>query len=93
MKKMVVGLLAAAGITLAVPAYAQGVWFGAAPRYEYAPGYDSYAYDPGPNYSGYGYAYAPRGGANYWGRSRSLNHGQGPGCIQSPASHEYTSCD
>ncbi len=55
--------------------------------------YDSYAYDPGPGYYGYGYAYAPRGYANYWARSRSLNHGEGPGCIQSPGSHEYTSCD
>ncbi len=55
--------------------------------------YDSYAYDPGPGYYGYGYAYAPRGHANYWARSRSLNHGEGPGCIQTPASHEYTSCD
>ncbi len=60
--------------------------------YAYEPGYDTYAYDPGTAY-GYGYAYAPRGQANFWGRSRSLNHGQGPGCIQSPASHEYTSCD
>ena len=53
--------------------------------------YDSYSHDSGPGY--YGYAYAPRGGANYWARSRSLNHGQGPGCIQSPASLEYTGCD
>ena len=52
---------------------------------------DSYARDSGPGH--YGYGYASRGGANYWARSRSLNHGQGPGCIQSPASLEYTGCD
>jgi hypothetical protein len=57
--------------------------------------YNDYAYEPG--YYGYSpryynnYVYAGR--ANWYARSRSLNHGQGPGCIQSPASHEYTSCD
>ena len=30
---------------------------------------------------------------NQNGATRSLNHGQGPGCIQSPASLEYTGCD
>ncbi len=54
--------------------------------------YNDYAYDPGPAYYN-GYAYAPGGRANYWARSRSLNHGEGPGCAQSPASMEYTSCD
>ena len=43
------------------------------------------------------YAFSPSYYDNYadnpWSRSRSLNHGQGPGCIQSPASLEYTGCD
>jgi hypothetical protein len=55
--------------------------------YYYEPGYYGYGYSP----AYYNYAYAGR--ANWYARSRSLNHGQGPGCIQSPASHEYTSCD
>jgi|GEM_PF-453559 hypothetical protein len=46
--------------------------------------YGAYAFSPG-YYTNY--AYSP------WSRSRSLNHGQGPGCIQSPASLEYTGCD
>ncbi len=101
MRKMTVGLLAAACITLAVPAHAQGVRFDAGPggSHAYAPGYGytpadrSHPYDRGPGYNDYGYAYAPRGRANYRSWSRGLNHGQGPGCIQSPASLEYTSCD
>ena len=31
MKKLVIGLLAAAGIAMAVPAHADGVWIGAGP--------------------------------------------------------------
>lgn len=46
--------------------------------------YGAYAFSPG-YYSDHVY--------NTWSRSRSLNHGQGPGCIQSPASLEYTGCD
>jgi hypothetical protein len=46
--------------------------------------YGAYAFSPG-YYTNYAY--------NPWSRSRSLNHGQGPGCIQSPASLEYTGCD
>ena len=46
--------------------------------------YGAYAFSPG-YYGNYPY--------NPWSRSRSLNHGQGPGCIQSPASLEYTGCD
>jgi hypothetical protein len=46
--------------------------------------YGAYAFSPG-YYSNYT--------DNPWSRSRSLNHGQGPGCIQSPASLEYTGCD
>ena len=52
--------------------------------------YNGYAYEPAPAYYG-DYAYSP--GYYPWSRSRNLNHGQGPGCIQSPASYEYTSCD
>jgi hypothetical protein len=55
--------------------------------------YNDYAYEPGPAYYG-GYAFSPGYyGYNPWSRSRTLHHGQGPGCIQSPASIEYTSCD
>ena len=66
MKKLAIGLLAAAGIAMSVPANAQGVWVGAGPvgvgvgvgpgwggyydRGYYGPGYGSYAYD-----NGYGY--------------------------------------
>jgi hypothetical protein len=64
MRKLAIGLLAAAGVALAVPASAQGVWVGAGPvgvgvgvgpgwgydRGYYGPGYRSYAYD-----DGYGY--------------------------------------
>ena len=68
--------------------------------------YTGYDYAPPPTYYysshahyGYGaYASSPRGyyreyGYNPWSPSRSLNHGQGPGCMQSPASIEYTGCD
>jgi hypothetical protein len=62
MKKLAIGLLAAAGIAMSVPANAQGVWVGAGPvgvgvgvgpgwgyydRGYYGPGYRSYAYDGG----------------------------------------------
>ena len=59
MKKLAIGLLAAAGIAMSVPANAQGVWVGTGPvgvgvgpswgYYDrgYAPGYRSYAYDNG----------------------------------------------
>ena len=61
MKKLAIGLVAAAGIALSAPAMAQGVFVGAGPvgvgvgvgpgwgwhdRY-YEPGYRSYAYDDG----------------------------------------------
>jgi len=57
MRKLAIGLLAAAGVALSVPASAQGVWVGAGPvgvgvgvgpGYSYyGPGYRSYAYDDG----------------------------------------------
>ena len=62
MKKLAIGLLAAAGIAMSVPANAQGVWVGAGPvgvgvgvgpgygyydRGYYGRGYRSYAYDGG----------------------------------------------
>jgi hypothetical protein len=64
MKKLAIGLLAAAGIAMSVPANAQGVWVGAGPvgvgvgvgpgwgYYDrgYGPGYRSYAYDDGYSY-------------------------------------------
>jgi len=65
MRKLVIGLLAAAGVALSLPANAQGVWVGAGPAgvgvgvgpgygYRdgyYGPGYRSYAYDDGYYYS------------------------------------------
>jgi hypothetical protein len=59
MKKLAIGLLAAAGIAMSVPANAQGVWVGAGPvgvgvgvgpswgYYDRGSGYRSYAYDNG----------------------------------------------
>ena len=63
MKKLAIGLLAAAGIAMSIPANAQGVWVGAGPvgvgvgvgpgygydrgYYGHGPGYRSYAYDGG----------------------------------------------
>jgi len=57
MRKLAIGLLAAAGVALSVPASAQGVWVGAGPVGAgvgvgpgygyYGPGYRSYAYDDG----------------------------------------------
>jgi hypothetical protein len=68
-------------------AYNDAYYYGG--DYAYAPGYAGYGYDSyayaGPVY--YGSGWDPRA------RSRSLNHGQGPGCLQSPGSMEYTSCD
>ena len=67
MRKLAIGILAAAGVALSVPASAQGVWLGAGPfgvgvgvgpsygYYDpgyYGPAYRSYAYDD--NYD-YGY--------------------------------------
>jgi len=62
MRKLAIGLLAAAGVALSIPASAQGVWVGAGPvgvgvgvgpgygyygPGYYDPGYRSYAYDNG----------------------------------------------
>jgi hypothetical protein len=62
MRKLAIGILAAIGVAMAVPANAQGVWVGAGPvgvgvgvgpgwgyydRDYYGPGYRSYAYDDG----------------------------------------------
>jgi len=50
MRKLAIGLLAAAGVALSVPASAQGVWVGAGPvgvGVGVGPGYRSYAYDDG----------------------------------------------
>src|SRR5215472_10111494 len=57
MRKLAIGLLAAAGVALSIPASAQGVWVGAGPvgvgvgvgpGYGYYDrGYRSYAYDDG----------------------------------------------
>ena len=81
----------------AAAGFAAGAFIGAAAASNayYGDGYyygGDYAYDPGPGYayeSGYdGYAYAPA--PSYY---RGYRTQQGPGCIQSPASHDYTSCD
>jgi hypothetical protein len=63
MRKLAIGILAAAGVALSVPASAQGVWIGAGPvgvgvgpgygyydGYDYGPRYRSYAYDDGYTY-------------------------------------------
>ena len=66
MRKLAIGILAAAGVALWVPASAQGVWIGAGPvgvgvgvgpgygyydgYYDYGPRYRSYAYDDGYTY-------------------------------------------
>jgi hypothetical protein len=60
MRKLAIGLLAATGIALAVPANAEGVWIGAGPvgvgvgigPYAHD---DGYVYAPGPVYRDYGY--------------------------------------
>jgi len=62
MKKLAIGLLAAAGIAMSVPASAQGVWVGAGPvgvgvgvgpSYGHDPGYYGHGYGPG--YRSYAY--------------------------------------
>src|SRR5262245_23399196 len=59
MRKLAIGILAAAGIALSVPASAQGVWIGAGPvgvGVGVGPGYGYYnGYDYGPRYRGYAY--------------------------------------
>ena len=66
MRTLAIGILAAAGVALSVPASAQGVWIGAGPvgvgvgvgpgyygyydGYDYGPRYRSYAYDDGYTY-------------------------------------------
>ena len=68
MRKLAIGILAAAGVALSAPAMAQGFWVGAGPvgvgvgvgpgygyydrDYYWGPGYRSYAYDYD---RGYGY--------------------------------------
>lgn len=60
MRKLAIGLLAAVGIAMALPANAEGVWIGAGPvgvgigvgPYAYD---DGYAYSPGYVYRDYGY--------------------------------------
>jgi hypothetical protein len=60
MRKLAIGILAAAGVALSVPASAQGVWVGAGPvgvGVGVGPGWGYYGrYDYGPRYRGY-YAY------------------------------------
>jgi hypothetical protein len=63
MKKLAIGLIAAAGIAMSVPASAQGVWVGAGPvgvGVGVGPGYGYYDrgygyYDRGPGYRSYAY--------------------------------------
>jgi hypothetical protein len=90
MKKVAIGLLAATGIALAIPAHAQGVWFGAGPvgvdfgtgpyTYDYAP-YWGGSYAPAYTYvPGYSYTYGP---------DYDLSYTYGPGYGYSYAP-EYT---
>ena len=72
-------IVGAAASSAANNAYYGGGYYGG---YAYDPGYgpgyhNDYAYPPAP---AYGYPY------QNW-------NSQGPGCIQSPASHSYTSCN
>jgi hypothetical protein len=70
MKKLAIGLLAAAGIAMSVPANAQGVWVGAGPvgvGVGVGPGY-GYGYDRG--YYGHGYGPGYRSYAYDGGYSR-----------------------
>src|SRR5262245_5241348 len=60
MRKLAIGILAAAGIAVSMPANAQGVWIGAGPvgvGVGVGPGYGYYDgyYDYGPRYRGYAY--------------------------------------
>jgi hypothetical protein len=62
MRKLAIGILAAAGVALSVPASAQGVWIGAGPvgvgvGVGVGPGYGYYDgyYDYGPRYRSYAY--------------------------------------
>src|SRR6185503_1880995 len=62
MRKLAIGILAAAGVALSMPASAQGVWIGAGPvgvGVGVGPGYGGGYYDrgyyDGPRYRGYAY--------------------------------------
>ena len=81
MRKLAIGILAAAGVALSAPAMAQGFWVGAGPvgvgvgvgpgygYYDhgyYGPGYRSYAYD----YGGYRHCRIIR--ENFNGRIRHI---------------------
>jgi hypothetical protein len=61
MRKLAIGILAAAGVALSLPANAQGVWVGAGPvgvGVGVGPGwgyYDGGYYDHGPRYRSYAY--------------------------------------
>ncbi len=74
MRKLAVGLLAAAGLAIALPAHAQGFWFGAGPV---AVGFGAgpYAYDYG-SYWGGPYAYAP---SYTYGYDYAPGYAYGPG--------------
>ena len=83
MRKVAFGLLAAAGIALAVPANAQGIWIGVGPV-GVGFGTGPYAYDDGPYWGGsysyapgyaYGYGYAP--GYRY-APAYDVGYGYGP---------------
>jgi hypothetical protein len=74
MRKVAVGLLAAAGIALAVPAHAQGFWFGVGPV-GVGFGTGPYAYDYGPYWGG-SYGYAP---------DYAYGYGYTPGYTYAPA--------
>ena len=94
-------LLVAASIAvlISVPANARiihqrsvgGVPYPYAAESPYAPGYGGYAYAPVAN--PYGHANAGSRKVDYISPSRGLNRGQGPGCIGSPASIEFTGCN
>src|SRR3974390_1777325 len=96
MRKVAFGLLAAAGIALAVPANAQGIWIGVGPV-GVGFGTGPYASDDGPYWGGpysyapgyaYGYGYAP--GYTY-APAYDVGYGCGPvGYGSGPAYDDYS---
>jgi len=94
MRKITIGLLAAAGIACAAPANAQNFWFGAGPvgvgfgTAPYSYNYGSYwggPYNYAPDYA-YGYGYAP---GYAYGPGYDVGFGYGPSLGYSYAP-EYT---
>jgi hypothetical protein len=90
MRKLAVGLLAAAGVAFAMPANAQGLWFGVGP-FGIEVGAAPYAYDYGPYWGG-PYAYSAPAYSYETTYSYAPGYGYGPTYDVSygyPASYGY----